>query len=209
MRVLIVEDSGFMADALIQLISTIPDVTVVGQAVNQADAVALGIALQPDLVILDLQIKNSPYGESSPDHGLATLYELRSLERPPEVMVFSHMPEQPWLRTVAQAGAAGFISKDSSTTVIAAALQAIGAGMRAFTPAQMQILQQPKIALSRREREVLSLLADGLSNQDIATRLGISIGTARKHVENLCTAFGVNSRLQVVAAARRAGLLSP
>ncbi len=207
MRVLIVEDSGFMADALMRLLSAHPGFTVVGQVVNRAEAISRAITLQPDLVILDLQIKDSPYGESSPEHGLATLHDLDRLTPRPEVLIFTHMPEQPWLRIVAQAGASGFVSKDSESDTIMMALQAIKSPMTAFTRVQRRLIDQPPISLSKREHDVLRLLAEGLGNQDIAARLNISVGTVRKHVENLCAAFGVNSRGQVVAAAHREGLI--
>jgi len=207
MRVLIVEDSGYMTDSLRRLLGLLPTMTIVGQAASWDEAVSAATALKPELVILDLKIKDTPTGATAPEHGLTTLQALRGLVPAPQVLVLSSMPEQPWLRLVAQAGAIGFVSKDSSSEAIIAALQAISAGMAAFTPAQLHILQQPRMTLSKREQEVLSLLAEGLSDEEIGQRLGIATGTVRKHVEHLRTTFGVSSRGQVVAAARREQLL--
>lgn len=197
-----------MAGALAHLLGTLAGLTVVGQAADRAGAIHAAMSLHPELVILDLRIRDADNGPPSPDHGLATLRELVRLAVPPRVLVFSSLPETTWLRVVARAGAVGFMSKDTSTEVIITALQAICAGMSAFTTAQLQSMEAiSSIDLSPREREVLQLLAEGLGNQEIADRLTISAGTVRKHVERLCAAFGAHSRGQVVAVARREGML--
>lgn len=206
-RVLIVEDGGFTADALRSLLELLPDLTVVGAVTNCAEALAAARETQPQLVLLDLRIKDTPIGTLSSDHGLAALSGLMQLEPAPRVLVLTSLPEQPWLHIVARAGALGFVSKDASSAAIVVAVRSLCAGGVAFTSAQLQLLQQRAPRLSKREREVLALLTEGLSNQQIAETLGISAGTARKHVENLCSVFGVHSRGQVVAAARRQGLL--
>jgi DNA-binding NarL/FixJ family response regulator len=207
MRVLIVEDSGYLTDSLMQLLGLLPALTVVGQATSRAEALRAASAQRPDLVILDLRIKDTADGLPNAEHGLATLRDLQHLEPSPRVLVLTSLPEQHWLRPMAQAGALGFVSKDDCSAAIITALQALAAGMAAFTPAQLQILRAPAITLSRREQEVLILLAEGLSNQALGERLGISVGTVRKHVEGLGAAFDVHSRGQVVAAARRERLL--
>jgi DNA-binding NarL/FixJ family response regulator len=207
MRVLIVEDSGYLTDSLMHLLAPLPVLTVAGQAASRLEALRAAAALRPDLVILDLRIKDTCDGLPNAEHGLATLRDLQHLDIPPRVLVFTSLSEQQWLRVVAQAGALGFVSKDDSSAAIIAALQSMAGGMAAFTPAQLRTLRAPAVTLSRREQEVLILLAEGLSNQAIAERLGISVGTARKHVEGLCAAFSVHSRGQVVAAARRERLL--
>ncbi len=207
MRVLIVEDSGYLAEALTRLLEMISGFTIVGRASNMAEAISLAVMTKPDLTVLDLQIKDTPYGDSKPDYGVATLRELQQLNPKPKVMVLSAMPEYPWLQIVAQEGAIGFVSKDSDSQEIIAALESVSAGRLAFTPAQWREIQLQPLPLSQREREVLRLLDEGLSNQDIADRLHISVGTVRKHVEHLRDRFGVKNRGQVVAAARRERLL--
>jgi DNA-binding NarL/FixJ family response regulator len=209
MRVLIVEDSGYLTDALVRLLALRPAITVVGQAASRAEALRAATAQRPDLVILDLRIKDTDDGSPNPEHGLAALRDLQHLDPAPRVLAFTSLSEQHWLRAVAQAGAIGFVSKDLSSAAINTALDSIVAGMAAFTPAQMQLLRAPAITLSRREQDVLALLAEGLSNQAIGERLGISAGTARKHVERLCVAFNAHSRGQVVAMARHERLLPP
>src|SRR5262245_5598927 len=138
MRILIVEDSGYMTDSLMQLLALLPALTVVGQAASRAEALRAAAALRPDLVILDLRIKDTADGLPNAEHGLATLRDLQHLAPTPRVLVLSSLPGQQWLRPVAQAGALGFVSKDESSAAIITALQAMAGGMAAFTPAQLQ-----------------------------------------------------------------------
>jgi DNA-binding NarL/FixJ family response regulator len=208
MRTLIVEDSGYMADALTRLLALLPGLSVVGQAGSRAEALRLAAEHRPELVLLDLRIRGEPDGSPGPEYGVATLRALRHLVPAPIVVVLSSLPEQPWLRVIAEAGAVGFVSKDGTSEEILAAVQAVCAGGVAFTLQQLRSLQEPVMALSPREREVLACLADGLSNGEIGQHLGMSPATAHKHVEHLCALFGVHSRGQVVAAARREGLLA-
>jgi two-component system response regulator DesR len=208
MRVLVVEDSAYMADALVHLLNLLPDLAVAAQVSCQSEALFATIAHRPDLAILDLQIKECPGGAARPEHGIATIQALRRLFPKLRMLVFSMLPEKPWLRAAAQAGAVGFLSKNSSSTEIIAALQAIRNGMVAFTYDQLRLLQEPLVDTSKREREVLALLSTGLSNQEIAQQLGISVGTARKHVENLYSAFGVHTRGRLIALAYREGLVA-
>lgn len=206
-RILIVEDSGYMTDSLRGLVGILPTMIIVGQATSRSEAVHQATTMHPALVILDLRIKDTPDGMPNADYGLDTLRELQRLNPSPKVLVLSSMPEQPWLRLVAQAGAVGFVSKDGSSAEIVTALRAICAGLVAFTPTQLRILQEPAMSVSPREYEVLRLLAEGLSDEEISQRLNISVRTVRKHVEHLRAIFGVHNRGQVVAAARRERLL--
>jgi two-component system, NarL family, response regulator DevR len=207
MRLLIVEDSGFIIDSMVKLLAFVPSLTIIGQTASRDEALQAVSALHPDIVVLDLRIKDTADGMPNPEHGLTTLREMRRLNPSPKVIVFTWMPEERWFRPVAQAGAVGFVSKDSSSSEIITALQAVSSGMTAFTPSQIDLLQESTISVSEREYEVLSLLAKGLSDEEIGRQLGISGGTTRKHVEHLRSIFGVHNRVQLITAAQRAGLL--
>lgn len=210
MRVLIVEDGGFITDALLSLLGLLPEITVVGTVTNASDAIEATCRTRPDLVILDMRIGAAPdQGLPAEKHGLTALRRLQAVKPAPRVLVFSSLPEHPWLHIIAEAGALGFVHKDESSAALITAIQSLRSGGVAFTSSQLRLLQQPRLMLSKREREVLLLLEEGLGNKEIADRLGISAGTVRKHVENLCNLFGVHSRGQVVAAARRSGALTP
>lgn len=207
-RLLLVEDSGYMADAFQSLLVLLPELQMVGQASCHSEAIEAATRLQPDIAVVDLRIPAIPGAPPAPAHGLAVLRDLHHQLPAITLLVLSSLPEQAWLVPAAQAGAAGYLSKDTSSAAIVAALRAVLSRRLAFTLAQLQLLQAGiGTTLSPREREVLALLAEGVGNQELAKRLGISVGTARKHVERLCDLFGVNSRGQVVAVARQRGLL--
>lgn len=207
-RLLLVEDSSYMADAFQGLLALVPGLCLVGHAACYAEAIPLALRVQPDIAMVDLRIPFHPQTPPAPAHGLAVLRDLHSSLPQIKLLVLSSLPEQAGLVPAAQSGAVGYLSKDTSSAAIVSALQAVLAGRSAFTLDQLHMLQPGVGAtLSPREREVLALLAEGASNQVIAVRLGISVGTARKHVERLCDFFQANSRGQVVAAAHQRGLL--
>lgn len=207
--VLTVDDSSYMAQAFQHVLALLPGFELLGHAASRAEALALAARLTPALVVLDLRIPAEAGAPPDPEQGLATLQALFARHPTLSVLVLSSLPETPWLRLVAHAGALGFVSKDTSTEMLITALQAVASGLPAFTRAQLTLLRAPaQTALSPRERAVLLLLAEGASNQVIAERLGISIGTVRKHVERVCNVFGASSRGQAVAAARSQGVLS-
>ncbi|GAB4215083.1 MAG: response regulator transcription factor [Roseiflexaceae bacterium] len=207
MRIGVVEDSGFLRDALVQVLAAQPGVMVVGSAATVGEAVALAEYQRPDAVILDLRLRRGASESAYPECGLEVLAALRARDPRPKVLVFSALAEEQWLPRVIHAGADGFVSKDSSTAQLLAGLHALRSGMCALTPQQIQLLRQSRPQVTPRERDVLNCLDEGLSNRSIANRLGISEGTVRKHIENLCTRFAVHSRGQVIAAARREHLL--
>ncbi len=206
-RLLIIEDSGFIADALAQLTQLLPTIRVVGHADNHEDALKLASTCLPTMVSLDLRICAKSGSAAHTDHGLATLRNLREMLPVLPILIVTALPEQPWLRITAQLGAVGFVSKERSSAEILAALQAVAAGMLAFTPAQMSLLRGTRMTLSPREHAVLNLLAEGCSNAEIAGVLQISAGTVRKHVENLYAALNAHTRTQAIAVARHQGLL--
>ncbi len=113
MRVLIVEDGGFITDALLSLLGLLPELTVVGTVTNASEAIEAACRTHPDLVILDMRIGEAP-GEGLPGekHGLTTLHSLQAMNPAPRVLVFSSLSEHPWLHIIAEAGALGFVHKD-------------------------------------------------------------------------------------------------
>lgn len=207
MQIGVVEDSGFLRDALVQVLASLPGVTVVGSAATVGEAIALAEHQRLDVVILDLRLRRGASDSAYPECGLEVLTILRACDPRPKVLVFSALAEDQWLPRVIQAGADGFVSKDSSTAQLLAGLHALCNGMCALTPQQIKLLGQHRSQVTPRERDVLRCLDEGLSNRSIADQLGISEGTVRKHIENLCARFAVHSRGQVIAAARKEHLL--
>jgi two-component system, NarL family, nitrate/nitrite response regulator NarL len=207
MRVLIIEDSRFLADSIAKLVALLPEASVIGIAHNRSEALILAKNHAPTIAMLDLRIGSVAGEPPHTDHGLATLTQLMALAVPPRVLVITSLPEQPWMTLSAHAGAVGFVSKDGSAEQILAAVQAVAAGFAVFTPTQLHQFSSQPAQLSPRELEVFILLAEGMSNAAIAKQLNISVGTVRKHVENICISLDAHSRGQAVATGRRIGLI--
>jgi len=211
MRVLVVEDSEAFVDGLrAGLDRWSHEVELVGAAGDAQTALALAQRLRPDIVLLDLRIAEAPgAGEADARHGLWVLFALRRV-RGVRSVVMSFLRHPGWLRAAARAGAWAFWHKDQEVSVLVGLLRQVMAGQRLLTPegwgdAEAQRLAE---ALKPREWEVLLCLDQGLSNQEIAERLGLSARTVEKYVESLRGKLGARSRLEAVARARALGLLA-
>lgn len=209
-RVLVVEDSEAFVDGLrAGLDRWSHEVTVVGTASDAQTALALAQRLRPDIVLLDLRIGEGPgMGEADARHGLRTLFALRRVSGV-RTVVMSFLRHPGWLQVAAEAGAWAFWHKDREVSVLVGLLRRVMAGQRLLTPEGWAGAEAQRLAesLTSREWEVLLYLDQGLSNQQIAERLGISARTVEKHVGSLRGKLGARSRLEAVARARALGLL--
>lgn len=204
--VLIVDDHRMFAQSLQALLGSEPDLLVVGTATTLAAARAV-VATEPvDVVLLDLRL---PDGS-----GIDGVRALRSLSPTSRVVVLTaHAADDTLLDAVA-AGAAGYLTKDLDATELVAAIHAAASGETLVPPAVLQRLlprlsaAQPAAAeLTAREREILALFVEGLTNAEIAERLGVSVHTVRNHVQNLLAKLGAHSKLEALAIALRRGLV--
>jgi DNA-binding NarL/FixJ family response regulator len=214
MRVLLVEDHAALREPLARLLAQQPGITRVDQAGSLAEARPLLDAA--DVVVLDLHL---PDGD-----GLDLLRDYRRGKADAIVLVLSGSSDEPTLAEAVEAGASAVLEKTAGIDQFFDALAKLGRGepvmttkevvdrLRVAGTAREQSAEgRAKLArLTPREREVLQALADGLSTEDIATRLDVSTGTARNHVANTLTKLGVESRLQaVVFAIRHGGVVRP
>jgi len=211
--VLVVDDHRLVAEALSSLLSEHPEVRVVGTAGSAGEAVARGAALRPDVVLMDFRL---------PD-GDGTLAARQIREQNPEVAVLflsAEHSDQAMLLAV-EAGACGYISKDTAPEELVAAIRRAADGeflLPAATMARLlarqretrrEQLEHQKLLdeITPRERQILSLMADGADNRAIAGELGIAYGTVRTHVRSLLEKLESSSRLQAVVTARERRLL--
>lgn len=191
--ILVVDDHALVREGIALILAAQPDLTVVGQL---ADGKSLLDWDKPvDVVLLDLHL---------PDiSGIDLLREVSA-----RVVMLTTVGRTHEIRRALAAGAAGFALKDSSGAELAAAVRAAHAGVTALTPTAARLLANPApvaAALTGRERDILDLLAAGLSNQDIATALDLSSRTVKTHVSNVLSKLGVTSRTQAAIAAREMG----
>lgn len=209
-RVLIADDHAFFRDGLRGLLRLVPEVEVVGEAATGTEAIRQAAALQPDIILMDLQM---------PDlNGIEATQ--RILQRSPHIgiLVLTMYEDDDSVFAAMRTGARGYLLKGADRLEIGRAIRAVGSGEAIFSPAIAQRLTQYFAAiaprapaqafpeLSDREQEVLELIAQGLNNGEIAVRLHVSEKTIRNHVSNIFNKLQVADRAQAIIRARDAGL---
>ena len=207
-RVLIVDDHEVLTASLAQVLDHEPDLTVVGAAGTLEKARALLATEAPDVVLLDHRL---PDGD-----GVEAIPALLALRPEASIVVLTATTADHVLVAAIEGGASGFISKTRGLDEVTSAVRAAAAGESVISPEMLARLlprlhrreAEPRDKLTEREREVLQLLAEGLSNAAIAERLFVSVHTVRNHVANLSTKLGAHSKLEALSIAVREGLLS-
>jgi DNA-binding NarL/FixJ family response regulator len=212
-RVLLADDQALFREGLRTLLSTHPDVTVVGEAANGEEALALVERSAPDVVLMDLRM---PVLD-----GIQATARLRDRWPAIPVLVLTTFDDDASLFGALRAGAAGYLLKDVSSETLLSAITAAARGeaflqstvtgrvVAAF--ARLMESGGPKaealvLPLSPREREIVSLLGTGSSNKEIADRLCLAEGTVKNHVTNILTKLDVRDRTQAALRARQLGL---
>ena len=203
-RVLIADDHPIMRTGLQALFETEPSITVVGAVGTPELAVSEAARLRPDVVLMDLQYN----GEF---RGADATRSIRALPDPPAVLILTNYDTDRDIITAIEGGAAGYLLKDTSPDDLLAAIAAAAAGQSALAPAVASRLlsrvRQSSRALSARELEVLTLVAEGRSNTEVARHLHLSETTVKSHLAHIYPKLGVSSRTAAVAAARQSGLI--
>jgi DNA-binding NarL/FixJ family response regulator len=203
-RLLLADDHPVVRAGLRAVLATEPDFEVVAEAATAEQAVALAERGRVDVVLMDLQ-----FGAGM--HGVEAIAAIAGRAGGPVVLVLTTYDTDADILAAVEAGATGYLLKDAPPEELAAAVRAAAAGESALAPAVAHRLiarvRAPGIALSRRETEVLQLVADGLSNQQISRRLHLSQATVKTHLVHVYGKLGVDSRTAAVAAARARGLI--
>jgi DNA-binding NarL/FixJ family response regulator len=207
-RVLVVDDHAVLASSLAHVLDAESDLTCVGVANTLERARTLIQTTSPDVMLLDHRL---PDGD-----GVAAIGELRALRPDLKIVVLTASAADHVLVQAIEAGASGFISKTRSLNEVTSAVRAAASGEALISPEMLARLL-PRLSrtgngarpqeLTEREREVLNLLADGLTNAAIADRLVVSVHTVRNHIANLSAKLGAHSKLEALSIAVREGLL--
>ena len=210
LRILIADDHPLFRKGMRALLSTLPDLEVIGEATTGEEVVALAEALQPDVILMDLQMPGGN-GIAATRHILETSPHIR-------ILVITLFEDDESVFTALRAGARGYVLKDTDEQEMLRAIRAVGGGEAIFSPAiatrLIDFFAGPRPTafkevfpdLTGREREILNLIAQGLSNADIAARLVLSLKTVRNHVSNIFSKLQVADRAQAIVRARSAGL---
>lgn len=207
-RVLIVDDHEVMAASLARVLDDEPDLVCVGLASTLAQTRARVQSTAPDVLVLDRRL---PDGD-----GVDAIRELRALRPSMNVLVLTGTSSDDVLVRALEAGAAGFLSKTRSLAEVTSAVRAAAQGEASISSEMLARLlprltrvSAPVPTLTRREDEVLAMLAQGMSNAAIAEELTVSVNTVRNHVSNLSAKLGAHSKLEAMSIAIQRGLLSP
>ena len=206
-RIVIADDHKVVRRGLRTFLELDPEMVIVGEAADGAEAVRLTRQLQPDIVLMDLLM---PVMD-----GIAATATIRREIPETEVLALTSVLEDASVVGAVRAGAIGYLLKDTEADALCRAIRAAAQGQVQLTPQAaarlMQVVSGPESPqpLTERETEVLRLLAQGQANKQIAGNLHITEKTVKVHVSNILGKLGVQSRTQATLYAIRIGLVSP
>jgi DNA-binding NarL/FixJ family response regulator len=216
-RVLIADDQRVVRDGLAMLVGLIDGVEITGAACDGEEAVRLAMTQRPDVILMDMRMPGTD--------GITATAQLRERLPTARVLVLTTYADDGTILPALRAGAQGYLTKDASAEQIEAAILAVHAGQTHLDPLVQERLVAAVTApqpgppavgsgplpdgLTAREAEVLTLLAAGLSNAEIASRLFVSNATVKTHINRIFSKTGARDRAQAVRYAYQAGLANP
>ena len=214
-RVVVADDQALLRAGLSGIIQTAPDLTVVGEAGTGREAVQAAVSQRPDVMLMDIRM---------PDMDGIEATRLITASTEVKVVILTTFDLDEYVYAALRAGAGGFLLKDAPAKDLLDAIRIVAAGEALLAPAITKRLIQhfstrspapapsdtPVLeSITDRERDVLALIAAGLSNNEIAEHLGIGPGTVKTHIRHLLHKLGARDRVHLVIIAFRAGLASP
>jgi DNA-binding NarL/FixJ family response regulator len=208
-QVLIADDHTLFRDGLKALLASIPDIDVVGEAATGDDAVARAADLQPDVVLMDLQMPGL--------NGIEATRRVATSSPNIGILVLTMFEDDDSVFAAMRAGARGYVLKGADQAELLRAIRAVASGEAPFGPSVARRLTAffatpwqgssvPLPELTDREREILGLIARGLNNSEIAGRLVLSPKTVRNHISSIFSKLQVADRTHAIIRARQAGL---
>ena len=209
-RVLIADDHPLFRDGMHGLLESVPDTEVIGEAASGEEAVTLAETLQPDVILMDIKMPGI--------NGLQAMREILHTSPHIRILIVSMLEDDDSVFAAMRAGACGYVPKGADQTQMLRAIRAVANGEAIFGPSIAQRLigffstSRPSVQarifpeLTERESEILGLIAQGRTNEDIAGQLVLSLKTVRNHVSNIFSKLQVADRAQAIIRARDAGL---
>ncbi|MFI1394205.1 response regulator [Streptomyces sp. NPDC020681] len=215
-RVLVVDDQVMVREGFSVLLNAMPDIEVIGEAVNGREAVTKVAELAPDVVLMDIRMPEL--------NGIEATREIVASHGDSKVLVLTTFDLDEYVYQALRAGASGFLLKDASARQLADGVRVVAAGEALLAPTVTRRLitefsklsqnpRQPALAqigdLTERETEVLVLIAQGLSNAEIASHLVVAESTIKTHVSRVLVKLGLRDRTQAAVFAYEARLVTP
>jgi DNA-binding NarL/FixJ family response regulator len=210
-RVVLVDDHALVRQGFRRILEDDPELTVVGEASNGTDAIALVKKTDPDVVVMDMAMPEMS--------GLHATMEIIKQRPGTKVLILSMYSDEQYVRNALDAGAKGYILKSAIENDLTRAVKAVAAGEQYLAPELSSVLiraiqtgsfekaSDPYDRLTQREKQVLQLIAHGKSNKEIAVMLDLSVNTVAVHRANLMSALGVHKTAELVLFAVKKGLV--
>lgn len=201
-RLLIVDDHPVVRAGLSSMLAKQPGIKLIGAAASAEEALLLLNRSIADIVLLDLRMPKMD--------GIAALHALHKLKSPPRVIILSSFEFEEEIYRAVQAGALGYLLKETSRDEIVAAIVAVHGGRQYFPPAIASRLSERthRSTLSPRELEILEMLSRGFTNREIGRAFGISRYTVRNHINNINQKLEVCDRTEAASVAMKQGIIS-
>ncbi|MCX4996377.1 response regulator transcription factor [Streptomyces longwoodensis] len=215
-RVVVADDQTVVREGIVMLLGLLPGIEVVGAAGDGEEAVRLVAEVAPDVVLMDLRMPRCD--------GVEATRRIRAEHPETQVVVLTTFADDDSLFPALRAGARGYLTKDAGGDEILRAVESVLSGDAGLSPSiQRRLLErlsepaptpapppsEPPDGLTAREAEVLLLIAEGLSNHEIAQKLHVSTATVKTHINNLFAKIGIKDRAQAVRYAYGKGLVRP
>ncbi|MER7396143.1 response regulator transcription factor [Streptomyces sp. NPDC000151] len=219
-RVVVADDQTVVREGIVMLLGLLPGIEVVGSAADGDEAVRMTAEFAPDVVLMDLRMPRCD--------GVEATRRIREQHPGTQVVVLTTYADDESLFPALQAGARGYLTKDADGDEIVRAVEDVMSGQAGLSPqVQRRLLErfaeapsvprpsaaaappEPPDGLTARETEVLALVAEGLSNPEIARRLHVSTATVKTHINNLFAKAGLRDRAQAIHYAYRHGIAQP
>jgi DNA-binding NarL/FixJ family response regulator len=201
--VLLVDDHNLVRRGFRRILEDEPDMVVVGEASNGAEAVELARKLKPQVIVMDCALPQMS--------GLVAARQILQDSPLTAVLMLSMHSEETWVRQAMDAGARGYLLKSAMDLELATAVRKVAAGETVLDPAVSRpgtLKGEHDAALTRRELEVLQLIVEGKSNRQIADQLGLSANTVGVHRANIMNALGIHKTAELVVYAIQNGLVN-
>jgi len=216
-RILLVDDHAVVRAGLRMIVESRPGMTIVGEAGNRDDALALAASEHPEIILLDLDLGG--------DSGMTLISELIAASSDTRIIILTGLRDPGAHKQAVLLGAMGIVRKEKAAEVLIAAIERVSEGEAWLDPSLMAGVlnemtrsgkpgktdpEEKKIAtLTKREREVVALIGEGIKNKEIAARLFISETTVRHHLTSIYDKLEVTDRVELLIYAFRHGLASP
>lgn len=209
-RILIADDHSLFRDGMHGLLDSVPDTEVIGEAASGEEAVSQAATLQPDVILMDIKMPGV--------NGIAATREILAASPHIGILMITMLEDDELVFAAMRAGARGYVLKGADQADILLAIRAVARGevifgpgiarrlLRYFSTIRPNVPQRVFPELSERETELLALMAQGKSNQQIADQLGLTLKTVRNHASNIFSKLQVADRAQAILRAREAGL---